>query len=186
MMTIYNIGVIVGSIRKDSWNRKLANVLISLAPQSLNLKLIEIDKLSLFNQDEESNPPESWVEFKNQVKKVDGVLFVTPEYNRSIPGVLKNAIDIASRPYGQSVWDGKPGAVISTSPGALGAFGANQHLRQCFVFLNIPCMQQPEVYIGNVTKLFDDQDNLTNENTKDFLTTFINTYAKWVEANVKH
>ncbi|WP_282433088.1 NADPH-dependent FMN reductase [Legionella gresilensis] len=184
-MTTYNIGVIVGSLRKGSWNRKLANVLISLAPKTLNLKLIEIDKLSLFNQDEESNPPKSWVEFKNQVKNVDGLLFVTPEYNRSIPGALKNALDIASRPYGQSAWDGKPGAVISTSPGAVGGFGSNQHLRQCFVFLNIPCMQQPEAYIGNVAKLFDDKNNIINEDTKKFLKNFIDTFAKWVKTNVK-
>jgi len=117
------------------------------------------------------------------MKKFDGVLFVTPEYNRSVPAVLKNALDVGSRPYGQSVWDGKPGAVVSVSPGGLSAFGANHHLRQSLVFLNVPTMQQPEAYIGNVAALFDDSGVLINENTREFLQKFMDAFVSWVEAN---
>ncbi|WP_419418985.1 NADPH-dependent FMN reductase [Legionella sp. D16C41] len=184
-MTTYKIGVIVGSLRKESWSRKIANVLISLAPDTLSLHFIEIGQLSLFNQDEEFDPPKTSVEFKNKIKEIDGVLFVTPEYNRSIPGVLKNAIDVASRPFGQNAWDGKPGAVVSVSPGGPGAFGANHHLRQTFVFLNIFCMQQPEAYIGKVTELFDEKSNLTAESTEKFLKNFMDAFAAWVEKIVK-
>lgn len=184
-MANYKIGIIVGSLRKEAWSRKLAKALIALAPPSLSFEIIEISQLTLFNQDEEASPPASWVEFKKQIQAVDGVLFVTPEYNRSIPGALKNALDIASRPYGQSAWDGKPGAVVSLSVGAPGGFGANQHLRQCFVFLNIPCMQQPEAYIGQVGNLFDEQGKLNNESTKQFLSKFMTAYGDWVDVHQK-
>lgn len=184
MQKMKKIGVIVGSLRKDSWNRKVANILKALAPSSLELDLIDMAKLPLYNQDEDNNPPAASKEFKDKVKAMDGVIFVTPEYNRSVPGVLKNAIDIASRPYGQSAWDGKPGAVISVSPGAIGGFGANHHLRQALTFLNVPCMQQPEAYISNVASMFDDKGNLTNKETEEFLRKFINAYAVWVEKNL--
>src|SRR5205085_2174109 len=142
------IAVFVGSLRKGSFNRMMAKALIGLAPKTLSLEIIEINQLSLYNQDLDDDPPEVWVKFRSRIKGSDGVLFVTPEYNRSVPGALKNAIDVGSRPYGQSAWDGKPGAVISVSPGAIGGFGANHHLRQSLVFLNVPCMQQPEAYVG--------------------------------------
>ncbi|MGZ6468398.1 MAG: NADPH-dependent FMN reductase, partial [Bdellovibrionota bacterium] len=135
-----NIAVIVGSLRKDSFNRKMANNLLKLAPETLKLEIIEIGQLPNYNQDLDEDPPRVWTDFRQKLKTFDGVIFVTPEYNRSVPGVLKNAIDVGSRPYGQNMWDGKAGAVISVSPGAVGGFGANHHLRQSLVFLNVPTM----------------------------------------------
>ncbi|WP_454781345.1 NADPH-dependent FMN reductase [Legionella sp. WA2022007384] len=181
------IAVIVGSLRKESYNRKMAKVLISLAPKSLNLQIVEIGDLPLYNQDldDENRPPVAWVQFREQMKTYQGVLFVTPEYNRSVPGVLKNAIDVGSRPYGKSIWSKLPGAVISVSPGAIGGFGANNHLRQSFVFLDIPTLQQPETYIGMAGDLFDAQGNITKEDTQKFLHKFMEAYANWVELNTK-
>lgn len=180
------IAVIVGSLRKESYNRKIANTLISLAPPSLELHIIEIGDLPLYNQDLDEGPiPEAWTRFREQMKTCQGVLFITPEYNRSVPGALKNAIDVGSRPYGQSIWSKKPGAVVSVSPGAIGGFGANHHLRQSFVFLDIPVLQQPESYIGQAASLFNEQGTLINEDTKKFLQKFIDTYAEWVEKNLK-
>lgn len=181
-MTTRKIAVFVGSLRKQSFNRKIAHVLMKLAPPSIVLEMIETGQLPLYNQDwdDEGTPPAPWVQFRNQVKAYDGVLFITPEYNRSVPAVLKNAIDVGSRPYGQSIWDGKPGAVLSVSPGAIGGFGANHHLRQSLVFLNIPTMQQPEAYLGNVSKILDEQGNLIDEKSKEFLQKFIDQYAQWV------
>lgn len=178
-----HIGVIVGSLRKASWNRKLASVLIQLAPASLSMEIIDIGQLPLYNQDldDENSPPKEWTAFREQMKKCDGFLFVSPEYNRSVPAPLKNAIDVGSRPYGKSIWGGKPGAVISSSIGAVGGFGANQHLRQSFVFLDILCMQQPEAYIGNVGNLFDENSNIVNEDTRKFLSSYMEAYAKWVD-----
>jgi len=178
-----NIGVIVGSLRKGSWNRMLANALIKLAPASINLEIVEIGALPLYNQDpdDEGSPLKEWEIFRNKMKTMDGFIFVTPEYNRSIPAPLKNAIDVGSRPYGKSIWGGKPGAVISSSPGAIGGFGANQHLRQTFVFLDIYCMQQPEAYVSSVNTLFDDNSNITNDKTEAFLRTYMESFAKWVE-----
>ena len=181
MPTPRKVAVIVGSLRKESLNRKLANAMIAMAPDSLKLEIEEIGNLPLFNQDDEADPPQVIRDFKQRIKAADAVLFVTPEYNRSVPGVLKNAIDVGSRPYGQSAWDGKPGAVISVSPGAVGGFGANHHLRQSMVFLNVPTMQQPEAYIGNASKLFDDQGNIANDSTRDFVDKFLQAYAQWVE-----
>jgi len=137
--------------------------------------------VSLYNQDLESAPPPDWVVFRDKVRATDAVLFATPEYNRSVPGVLKNAIDVGSRPKEKSVFDGKPGAVISVSPGALSGFGANHHLRQMLVFLNVPTMQQPEAYIGGANKLFDATGNLTNDSTRDFLKNFADSLGRWVE-----
>jgi chromate reductase len=178
------IAVIVGSLRKESFNRKMAKAVIALAPESLNLEIIEIGILPLYDQDLEDNPPNAWTEFRERLMKFDGVLFVTPEYNRSVPGVLKNAIDVGSRPYGKSVWDGKPGAVISVSTGAIGGFGANHHLRQSLVFLNVPTMQQPEAYIGNAANLFDDSGNFSNDSIKEFATKYMYAFAAWVETNI--
>lgn len=179
-MSSKKIAIIIGSLRKESFNRKMANTLIKISPTSLALEILEIGELSMYNQDLDETPPTEWTEFRNRLKIFDGVLFITPEYNRSLPAVIKNAIDIGSRPYGQSVWNGKPGAVISVSPGAMGGFGANHHLRQSLAFLNIPTMQQPEAYIGNAANLFDNSGNLINESTQEFLKNFLDTFSKWV------
>ncbi len=178
-----DVAVLVGSLRKESFNRKTARAVIALAPASLKLEIVEIGELPLYNEDLEnaSAKPPAWLAFRDRVRPVDAVLFVTPEYNRSVPGLLKNAIDVGSRPYGQSVWSGKPCGVISVSPGPIGAFGANQHIRQSFVFLDMPAMQQPEVYIGSAASLFDDQGALTNDKTRELLQKFITTFEKWVE-----
>src|SRR6266540_1289454 len=180
------IAVLVGSLRKGSYNRMMAKALAALAPQSLKLEIIEIGQLPLYNQDDDGpNPPAAWAGLRERIRAADAVLFVTPEYNRSIPGVLKNAIDVGSRPYGKSAWEGKPGAVISVSPGAIGGFGANHHLRQCFVFLNVPAMQQPEAYIGGAADLFDDAGSVKKETTREFLNKFLTAFAAWIEKNVK-
>lgn len=177
------IAVIVGSLRKESYNRKMAKALIALAPESLKLEIVEIGGLPLYDQDldDEGRPPAVWTAFREQLKPFDGVLFVTPEYNRSVPGALKNAIDVGSRPYGQSVWAGKPGAVMTVSPGAIGGFGANHHLRQSLVFLDVPAMHQPEAYIGGAAQLFDANGNISNDSTSGFLKNFMNAFAAWVE-----
>ena len=180
-----DVAVIVGSLRKDSINRKLALALAGLAPASLKLSIVEIGQLSVYNQDIDENPPSEWKAFRERVGAADALLFVTPEYNRSIPSALKNAIDIGSRPYGKSAWNGKPGAVISASPGAIGGFGANHHLRQCLVFLNVPAMAQPEAYLGGADKLFDESGKLSNDGTRNFLEGFMQAFASWVDANRK-
>ena len=177
------IAVIVGSLRKESFSRKIAKALIALAPESLSLEILEIGELQMYNQDLEEVPPAAWTEFRGRLKGFDGVLFVTPEYNRSVPAVMKNAIDIGSRPYGKNSWDGKPGGIVSVSPGALSGFGANHHLRQSLVFVNVPAMQQPEAYIGNAAKLFDNSGKLTDESTREHLQKFIDAFAKWVIRN---
>ncbi len=176
------IAVFVGSLRKGSFSRKTAIALTKLAPASPALDIIEIGQLPLYNQDydDEGNPPEVWTEFRQRVKSFDGFLFVTPEYNRSVPAVLKNALDVGSRPYGQSVWGGKPGAVVSVSPGTIGGFGANHHLRQSLVFLDVLPLQQPEAYIGGAAQLFDAEGNVTNEATFKFLQDFMAAFADWV------
>lgn len=184
-MTTRNIAVLVGSLRKESFSRKVARALSELAPEGLKLEIVEIGDLPLYNQDDDAQPPASSAAFKQKVMASDGVLFVTPEYNRSIPGVLKNAIDIASRPYGKSAWDGKPGAVVSCSPGAIGGFGANHHLRQCLTFLNVPVLQQPEAYVGGIDKALDASGALTDASKREFLTKFMAAYGQWVERNPK-
>ncbi len=186
MGTIRKVAVFVGSLRKGSYNRMTANTLAALAPATLQLEIVEIGHLPLYNQDDDGTPTSAWVALRETIKAADAVLFVTPEYNRSVPGVLKNAIDGASRPYGHNAWDGKPGAVISVSPGAMGGFGANQHLRQSCVFLNVPMMPQPEAYIGSAATLFDKEGNLTNESTREHLTNFMEAFARWIEALSAH
>lgn len=180
-----DVVVLVGSLRKDSINRKLARALIELAPAPLDPSIVEIGQLPLYDQDLDDDPPPAWLAFRQRIKAADALLFVTPEYNRSVPAPLKNAIDVGSRPYGQSAWDGKPGAVISASPGAIGGFGANQHLRQCLVYLNVPALQQPEAYVGGADKLFDASGVLTNEATREFLRKFMQAFGLWVETNAK-
>jgi chromate reductase len=173
------VAVVVGSLRKDSVSRKLAKAFAALTP-NLKFDIVEIGDLPLFDQDLEPTPPAQWVRFREQIAAADAVLFVTPEFNRSVPGALKNAIDVGSRPYGQSVWNGKPGAVISLSPGAIGGFGANHHLRQSLVFLNVPLLSQ-EAYIGNAFALFDDSGELVNEGTGEFLRAYGQAFAAWIE-----
>src|SRR3954470_13656073 len=147
----YKIAIIVGSLREGSINRKVARSICALRDDNLDCSMVEIGDLPLYNQDLDGNPPEPWVRFRRQVAEADGVLFCSPEYNRGIPGVLKNAIDVGSRPYGQSVWDKKPGAIVTASPGGIGGFGSNNQLRQVCVFLNMPIMQQREAYLGHVS-----------------------------------
>ena len=185
MATSYNIAVIVGSLRKDSFTRKIANALTKLAPDTLKLNPVTLHDLSFFNQDLEATPPADWLAFRDKLQKSDAMLFVTPEYNRSIPGVLKNAIDVGSRPYGQSVFNGKPGGVISNSPGAIGGFGANHHLRQSLVFLNVPLLQQPEAYVGGVGDAFDDKGDLVKAPLREFLESYIKAFAAWVAQQKK-
>lgn len=180
-MDVRNVAVLVGSLRKASLNRMAAHALMKLAPENLTLSAVEIGALPLYNQDRDAAPPAEWTSFREKIAAADAVLFVTPEYNRSVPGVLKNAIDVGSRPYGQSVWKGKPAAIMSVSPGAIGGFGANHHLRQSLVFLDMPALQQPEMYIGHADKLFDASGNLTNEGTRDYFGTFLNAFASWIE-----
>lgn len=177
----YDVAVVVGSLRKESFSRKLALALAKLAPHNLKLEIVEIGALPHFNQDDEANPPPATVAFKARIMRADAVLFVTPEYNRAVPGVLKNAIDVGSRPYGKSAWDRKPAAVVSNSPGALAAFGANHALRQSLVFLNMPTLQQPEAYVGNVGQLFADASgNIANDQTREFLAKFMSAFAAWI------
>ena len=175
------VAVLVGSLRKDSFSLKIARTVASEAPTSLSFDFIDISKLPFFNQDLEATPPAEWTTFRNQIKAADAILFVTPEYNRSVPGVLKNAIDVGSRPYGQGSLNNKPAAVISTSIGAVGGFGSNHHLRQSLAFLNMPTMGQPEAYIGGAGGLFDASGSLTNEGTLDFLRAYGVAFAAWID-----
>ncbi len=184
MKSTYSVAVLVGSLRKESINRKVAHALASLAPDALKLKIVEIGELTPYNQDCDASPPAAWTAFRDEIGSADAVLFVTPEYNRSVPGVLKNALDIASRPYGKSVWSGKPGAIASASPGAMGAFGANHHLRQSLVFLNVPAMPQPEVYTAARTSC-SMRPAVAHDGTRAFLRTFMQAFAAWVAANAK-
>lgn len=179
MTQVRNVAVIVGSLRKDSVSRKLAKAFAAVTP-NLKFNVVEIGDLPHFDQDLESDPPAQWVRFREEIAAADAVLFVTPEFNRSVPGALKNAIDVGSRPYGASVWNGKPGAVISQSPGAIGGFGSNHHLRQSLVFLNVPLLSQ-EAYIGGSWGLFDDAGELINESTTEFLRGYGAQFSAWIE-----
>lgn len=185
MSTPRCVAVIVGSLRKGSFNRKMALALKAMAPPSLALEIVEIGALPHYDQDDDAAPPAPSAAFKQAIAGVDAVLFVTPEYNRSVPGVLKNAIDIASRPYGKSAWDGKPAAVISLSPGAMGGFGANHHLRQSLVFLNMPTMAQPEAYVGGAGEMFDEAGAIKKPDTAKFMATFLEKFEAWIERTGK-
>jgi chromate reductase len=176
-----DVVVIVGSVRKESLNLKLAHVLAALAPDTLKLEIVPVGGLPLYNPDLEATPPPEWTAFKARIRQADAVLFVTPEHNRSVPAALKNALDMASRPQAGNSWNGKPTAIISASPGAMGGFGASNHLRQSLVFLNMPAMQQPEAYIGHADKLFDDSGKLISEGTEKFLKSFVEAFGNWVE-----
>jgi len=161
----------------------MANALIRLAPAELSLRIVEIGALPLYNADHEPDPPPAVTEFKEAIAKSDAVLFVTPEYNRSMPGVLKNAIDVGSRPSGKSVWAGKPAAIVSVSPGAIGGFGANHNVRQSIVFLNMPAMPVPETYIGGAANLFGPDGSITVDSTRELMTRFLAAFAQWIGRN---
>ncbi len=175
------VAVLVGSLRKVSYNRKMALALEKLAPASLKLEIVEIRDLALYDEDLEAAPPQPWLDFRAAVRGKDAVLFVTPEYNRSVPGGLKNAIDVGSRPYGRSVWSKKPCAVVSVSPGAIGGFGANHHLRQSLVFLDMPVLQQPEAYVGGAASLFAEDGSIASDGTRKFLTGLMEAFAALIE-----
>lgn len=178
----YKIAIIVGSLRKGSLNRKMGRAICGLRDDNLECSTLEIGDLALYNQDLDANPPEQWRRFREEVAAADGVLFVSPEYNRGIPGVLKNAIDVGSRPYGQSVFDKKPAAIVTVSPGAIGGFGANHQIRQACVFLNMPVMQQPEAYLGHVTDdSFDENGKLREGPLKDLVVKLAHAFHDWVE-----
>jgi chromate reductase len=181
-MTQRKVAVIVGSLRKASFTRMVARAMCTLHP-NLDCEIVEIGQLPLYNQDlEDAGAPREWQEFRSRIRAHDAVLFATPEYNRSVPGALKNAIDVGSRPYGQAVWSKKPAAIVSVSPGAIGAFGANHHLRQSLVFLDMPAMQQPEAYVGGIATKLDSEGALTNAETREFLRKFMDAFARWIEA----
>jgi len=175
MPNYFDVAVIVGSLRKESFTRKIARAMMDNAPASLRCRFVEIGDLPLYNADIEGQV-EAWDRFRKEIAACDAFLFATPEYN----GCLKNAIDVGSRPYGSSVWEGKPAGVISVTPSKLGAFGANHALRQSMVFLNVPCMQQPEAYISNASDLFDAGGALNNESTREFLAKFMVALEQWI------
>lgn len=178
----YKIAILVGSLRKGSLNRKVARSICAIRGDNLDCSMIEIGDLPLYDEDLDSNPPEQWVRFRQQVSEADGVLFVSPEYNRGIPGVLKNAIDVGSRPYGQSVFDKKPAAIVTSSPGSIGGFGSNHQIRQAAVYLNMPVMAQPEAYLGNVSDdSFDESGSLREGPLKELVTGLAHAFAGWVE-----
>jgi chromate reductase len=176
------VATIVGSLRRESFSRKVAKALAALAPDHLHLDIVEIGDLPLYNQDlDEGEPPAAWQRFRKEMGGFSALLFVTPEYNRSVPGLLKNAIDVGSRPYGRSIWSKKPGAVVSVTPGGLGAFGANHHLRQAAVFLDIPIMPQPEAYLSGVGTWFGEDGSLVDEKARPFLASFMAAFADWID-----
>lgn len=181
----HKVAVLVGSLRRDSLNLKLARALTTLAPKGLTFSIVGIGDLPLYNPDlDEGTPPQAWTAFRQAIGASDAILFVTPEYNRSIPAALKNALDVGSRPMGKSVWNGKPAAIASGSPGSIGGFGANHILRQSLVFLNMPAMQQPEAYIGGIGDLFDADGGVAKADTGKFLEGFMSAFAAWVARNV--
>ena len=182
-MKKYKIAVIVGSLRRESYNLKPAKALIGMSHETLSMEILNIENLPMFNEDLEGNPPKEWERFREQIKASDGVLFLTPEYNRSVPAVLKNAIDVGSRPYGQNSWDGKPAAIVSVSIGNISGFGANHHLRQSLVFVNVHTMAQPEAYIGGAGALFNNEGKLIDDSTAKFLNSFMKAFEKWIVSN---
>ncbi|HKH28470.1 MAG TPA: NADPH-dependent FMN reductase [Sphingomicrobium sp.] len=178
----YKIAIIVGSLREASLNRKVARSICAMRNDNLECSMIEIGDLPLYNQDSDANPPEQYVRFRQQIAEADGVLFVSPEYNRGIPGVLKNAIDVGSRPYGQSAFDKKPAAIVTASPGSIGGFGANHQIRQAAVFLNMPVMQQPEAYLGHVSDDSFDADGCLKEGPlKELVASLAHAFHDWVD-----
>jgi len=182
-MSHYQIAVVVGSLRKDSTNRKLAEALVKLAPPEFSFKQVQISDLPLYNQDDDANQSESVKRLKAEVKAAHALLFVTPEYNRSIPGVLKNALDHASRPYGQNAWAGKPAGLLGASVGAIGTALAQQHLRNVLAYLDVPVLGQPEAFIHAKEGLFDESVSIGADN-KQFLQNWMDRYVAWVKKHV--
>ncbi|PTV94761.1 chromate reductase [Rhodobacter aestuarii] len=181
MSQTFEIAVLVGSLRKGALTRTLANALTKLAPENLRFTFIEIGDLPLYNPDlDTETPPAAWVRLRNEITQADGVMFVTPEYNRALPAALKNALDVGSRPYGSNVWGGKPGLVVSGSGGALGGYGANHHLRDTLVVLDVPTLSQPEAYVGHLGTLFDQTGAPNTDETKAYLSKIMTAYAAWV------
>jgi chromate reductase len=176
------VAVLVGSLRKDSFNRKIAKAIEAAAPSSLTFVHVEYRDLAIYDQDFDAlaTQPAGYQAFRDAIAGADAVLFVTPEYNRSFPGGLKNAIDVGSRPWGKSVWSGKPAAIVSSSIGAIGGFGASNHLRQVTAFLGMPTMSQPEMYLGGSGALFNDDGSLAKEDTKAFLKNFVEAFGAWI------
>jgi chromate reductase len=181
-MSQYSIAVVVGSLRRESFNKRLATAMARLAPQEFSFSQVRIDDLPLYNQDDDNNPAETVRRLKAEITAADAVMFVTPEYNRSIPGVLKNALDHASRPYGKSVWKGKPAGVIGISPGAIGTAIAQQHLRTVLAYLDMPTLGQPEVFLQMKDDLFN-QDGSVGEKSRDFLQGWMDRFVEWVKAH---
>ena len=180
-MDRYKIAIVVGSLRNDSINLKVAKSLCAMAHERLDCDIVPIGGLPLYNQESDGDPPEQYVRFRDEIAAADGVLFVTPEYNRGVPGVLKNAVDVGSRPYGKSVWNQKPAAIVSASPGSIGGFGANHQLRQAAVFLNMPVMQHPEAYLGHVNDDSFDADGCLKEGPlKDLILSLSKAFGDWV------
>lgn len=178
-MTQFKVAVLVGSLRKDSFNRQLADAIVKLAPQEFSFKAVEIGDLPLYNQDDDAEPAESVKRLKSEIASCQGLLFVTPEYNRSVPGVLKNAIDHASRPYGQSAWSGKPAGILGVSVGATGTALAQQHLRNILAYLDVPTLGQPEVFLQAKEGLFDKDGNI-GQGSKAFLQGWMDRYVAWI------
>ena len=185
MATPHNVVVIAGSLRKESFTLKIANALAKLAPASLKLEVVTPHGISFFNQDLEAAPPADWLAFRDKLQKSNGVLFVTPEYNRSIPGVLKNMIDVASRPYGKSSFLGKPTGIVSNSPGPLGGVSAAKHLQNIMPGISGPIMGEPEIYLNGVGDAFDDKGQLTKESLQKVLQQYIVAFAAFVEKQNK-
>ena len=185
MPTAPSIAVIVGSLRQASFTRRVAEALVKLSPNGFSYSFVDIGALPIYNQDldDGNDPPAQWNAFREVVRPADGVLFATPEHNRSVPAALKNCLDVGSRPYGKSVWNAKPAGIVSVSPGAMGGFGANHHLRQMLVFLNMPAMAQPEAYLGNAANMIADDRTVVSEGTDKFLRTFMSAFESWVVKN---
>jgi len=185
MATPHNVVVLVGSLRKESFTLKIANALARLAPATLKLDVVSLHGISFFNQDLEATPPADWVAFREKIQKSAGVVFVTPEYNRSIPGVLKNAIDVASRPYGKSSFIGKPIGIISNSPGPLGGVSAAKHLQNILPGISGPILGQPEIYLNGIGDAFDEKGHLTKEALQKVLQQYIDAYAAFIDKHNK-
>lgn len=181
MNTLLRVGLLLGSLRQNATSARLARALETMLPADWALERLPIGDMPFYNPDDEVQAPASWRQFRQRILACDALLFVTPEYNRSIPAALKNAIDVGSRPYGQSVWNGKPAAIVTFSPGNLGGFGANHQLRQAFVCLNMPTMPAPEVYLSGAATLLDDQGDIANPDTRAFLERAMASFVQWVE-----
>jgi chromate reductase len=185
MSTPHNVLVLVGSLRKQSFSLKIAQAMAKLAPDGLKFEVVTLHDLGFFNQDLEASPPAEWLAFRNKIKASDGVVFVTPEYNRSIPGVLKNAIDIASRPYAQSSFNGKPVGIVANSPGALGGVSAAKHLQQILPGITGPIMQQPEIYLAAVGDGFNEAGECIKDSLRDVIKAYVTAFAAFVAAHKK-